>query len=63
MDLAYSVVRLKIKCGLRYSEEPVPPARLAYYALALNAICRDPREYYGHNLVGKSTVNITCGLV
>lgn len=37
----------------RYPLEPIPTARLAYYALALKSICKDPRDYYGHNLIGK----------
>ena len=28
------------------------PVRLARYTLALNAICMDPRQFHGHDLIG-----------
>ena len=28
------------------------PVRLARYTLALNALCMDPRQFYGHDLIG-----------
>ncbi|KAG8234766.1 hypothetical protein J437_LFUL006598 [Ladona fulva] len=36
----------------RHHEAPISPGRLAHYTLALNAICRDPRRFHGHDLVG-----------
>ncbi|KAJ9596725.1 hypothetical protein L9F63_012248, partial [Diploptera punctata] len=36
----------------RHHETPMTPGRLAQYTLALNAICRDPRQFHGHDLIG-----------
>ncbi|XP_071448123.1 uncharacterized protein CG3556 [Hetaerina americana] len=36
----------------KHHEEPISPGRLSYYTLALHAICRDPRYFHGHDLVG-----------
>jgi hypothetical protein len=34
--------------------DPITPAQLAFYSMALGAVCKDPHSFYGHNLVGKS---------
>ncbi|XP_033607650.1 uncharacterized protein CG3556 isoform X2 [Cryptotermes secundus] len=36
----------------RHHDSPMIPGRLAQYSLALNAICRDPRQFHGHDLIG-----------
>lgn len=36
----------------RHREVGFSPVRLARYTLALNALCMDPRQFYGHDLVG-----------
>jgi len=36
--------------------DPITPESLAFYALALGAACKDPHNFYGHNLVGESQV-------
>ncbi|XP_067015294.1 uncharacterized protein CG3556 [Anabrus simplex] len=35
----------------RHHESPLSAGRLAQYTLALNAICRDPKKFYGHDLI------------
>lgn len=37
---------------LRHREIAFSPVRLARYALALNAMCTDPRQFHGHDLIG-----------
>jgi gastric intrinsic factor len=32
--------------------EGFSPVRLARYTLALNAMCMDPRQFHGHDLIG-----------
>lgn len=36
----------------RHREMGSSPVRLARYALALNAMCMDPRQFHGHDLIG-----------
>ncbi|CAH1381719.1 hypothetical protein MTP99_005665 [Tenebrio molitor] len=36
----------------RHHEIPITPPKLAQYALALSALCHDPRQFHGHDLVG-----------
>ncbi|OXA60608.1 Glutamate--tRNA ligase [Folsomia candida] len=36
---------------LRRETESLTPARVAFYALALGGSCRDPHNFYGHNLI------------
>lgn len=31
---------------------PVTPPKLSQYALALSALCQDPRQFHGHDLIG-----------
>jgi hypothetical protein len=38
------------------------PGRLAQYTLALNAICRDPRQFHGHDLIGELQEYMYCKL-
>ena len=36
----------------RHREVGFSPVRLARYTLALNAMCTDPRQFHGHDLIG-----------
>ncbi|XP_011251104.1 uncharacterized protein CG3556 isoform X2 [Camponotus floridanus] len=36
----------------RHREVGFSPVRLAHYTLAMNAMCMDPRQFYGHDLIG-----------
>ncbi|XP_022907113.1 uncharacterized protein CG3556 [Onthophagus taurus] len=36
----------------RHHEIPVTPPKLAQYSLALSALCEDPRQFHGHDLIG-----------
>ncbi|XP_063929728.1 uncharacterized protein CG3556 [Zophobas morio] len=36
----------------RHHEVPITPPKLAQYALALSALCHDPRQFHGHDLIG-----------
>lgn len=36
----------------RHREVNFSPVRLARYTLALNAMCTDPRQFHGHDLIG-----------
>ncbi|KDR09560.1 uncharacterized protein CG3556 [Zootermopsis nevadensis] len=36
----------------RHHDSAMTPGRLAQYTLALNAMCRDPRQFHGHDLIG-----------
>ncbi|XP_044763451.1 uncharacterized protein CG3556 [Coccinella septempunctata] len=35
----------------RHREIPITPPKLAQYALAVSALCKDPREFHGHDLI------------
>lgn len=54
----YRLKRLKLWLKLNFSfcfrrhESPPSPKDLALYSIALNSLCRDPRQYYGHDLIG-----------
>lgn len=39
-------------CNCRHRETPVSSRQLASYTLALVALCRDPRRFHSHDLVG-----------
>lgn len=39
-------------CIHRHREVGFSPVRLAHYTLAMNAMCMDPRQFYGHDLIG-----------
>lgn len=36
----------------RHNEVPIIPPKLTQYALALSALCQDPRQFHGHDLIG-----------
>ncbi|KAF7266482.1 uncharacterized protein CG3556 isoform X1 [Rhynchophorus ferrugineus] len=36
----------------RHHEIPIAPSQLAEYCLALSALCYDPRQFHGHDLIG-----------
>lgn len=36
----------------RHHEIPITPPKLAQYCLALSALCHDPRQFHGHDLIG-----------
>jgi len=36
----------------RHHEIPISPTQLAEYCLALSALCYDPRQFHGHDLIG-----------
>lgn len=36
----------------RHHESPPSPSDLAIYSIALSTLCRDPRQFYGHDLIG-----------
>lgn len=36
----------------RHHEIPITPPKLAQYCLALSALCQDPRQFHGHDLIG-----------
>jgi gastric intrinsic factor len=36
----------------RHHDSTMTPGRLSQYTLALNAICQDPRQFHGHDLIG-----------
>lgn len=36
----------------RHREVPITPPKLAIFALAFNALCQDPRQFHGHDLIG-----------
>lgn len=49
-------VRFPLVCEcFRHHEPPISPGRLAQYTLALGAICKDPRDFHGHDLISKHT--------
>ncbi|KAK7865008.1 hypothetical protein R5R35_000032 [Gryllus longicercus] len=35
----------------RHHEAPITSGKLAQYTLALNAVCKDPKKFYGHDLI------------
>lgn len=35
----------------RHREIPIAPPKLAQYALAVSSLCKDPREFHGHDLI------------
>ncbi|XP_050314307.1 uncharacterized protein CG3556 isoform X2 [Anthonomus grandis grandis] len=36
----------------RHHEIPIAPSQLAQYCLSLSALCYDPRQFHGHDLIG-----------
>lgn len=43
---------LNVSCTSRHRETPVSSRQLAEYTLALVSLCKDPRRFHGHDLVG-----------
>jgi len=39
-------------CVYRHREVGFSPVQLARYTMALNAMCMDPRQFHGHDLIG-----------
>ncbi|XP_011495413.1 PREDICTED: uncharacterized protein CG3556 [Ceratosolen solmsi marchali] len=53
MQLSTKQMELEIVMLLwRHREMGSSPVRLARYSLALNAMCMDPRQFHGHDLIG-----------
>lgn len=38
-------------------ERTLTPGKIALYSLALSATCNDPRQFHGHDLIGKEMRN------
>lgn len=38
--------------SFRHHEIPITPPKLSQYCLALSALCYDPRQFHGHDLIG-----------
>ncbi|XP_025835355.1 uncharacterized protein CG3556 [Agrilus planipennis] len=54
-EMQLSAKQLEIETVIllwRHHEVPIIPPQLAQYTLALNAICQDPRQFHGHDLIG-----------
>ncbi|PSN52915.1 Uncharacterized protein C0J52_02988 [Blattella germanica] len=45
-------VVLALQLANSHHEAAMTPGRLAQYTLALNALCRDARQFHGHDLIG-----------
>uniref|UniRef100_A0ABD2WGG0 Uncharacterized protein n=1 Tax=Trichogramma kaykai TaxID=54128 RepID=A0ABD2WGG0_9HYME len=55
LDMQLSAKRLELEIVLqlwRHRDIGGSPLRLARYTIALNAMCMDPRQFYGHDLIG-----------
>ncbi|KAK1116534.1 hypothetical protein K0M31_018996 [Melipona bicolor] len=53
LQLSSKQMELEIVLFLwRHREVGFSPVRLARYTLALNAMCTDPRQFHGHDLIG-----------
>ncbi|XP_076169175.1 uncharacterized protein CG3556 isoform X2 [Ptiloglossa arizonensis] len=53
LQLSSKQMELEIVMQLwRHREISFSPVRLARYTLALNAMCTDPRQFHGHDLIG-----------
>ncbi|XP_011147479.1 uncharacterized protein CG3556 isoform X1 [Harpegnathos saltator] len=53
LQLTAKQMELEIVLSLwRHREVGFSPVRLARYTLALNAMCMDPRQFHGHDLIG-----------
>ena len=42
-----------------HSEPDMPGSSLAHYALTLAALCRNPKDIYGHNIIRQSFRSIS----
>ncbi|XP_076232739.1 uncharacterized protein CG3556 isoform X2 [Calliopsis andreniformis] len=55
LELQLSSKQMELEIVLllwRHREVGFSPVRLARYTLALNAMCTDPRQFHGHDLIG-----------
>ncbi|XP_043786143.1 uncharacterized protein CG3556 isoform X2 [Apis laboriosa] len=55
LELQLSSKQMELEIVLllwRHREVNFSPVRLARYTLALNAMCTDPRQFHGHDLIG-----------
>ncbi|XP_078042775.1 uncharacterized protein CG3556 [Augochlora pura] len=55
LELQLSSKQMELEIVLllwRHREVGLSPVRLARYTLALNAMCTDPRQFHGHDLIG-----------
>ncbi|XP_015591958.1 uncharacterized protein CG3556 [Cephus cinctus] len=55
LELQLSAKQMELEIVLllwRHREVGFSPVRLARYTLALNALCMDPRQFHGHDLIG-----------
>lgn len=55
IDIALAGKQLEVETVVslwRHSTIPPPPLRLALSCLALSSLCRDPRQFHGHDLIG-----------
>ncbi|XP_012235651.1 uncharacterized protein CG3556 isoform X2 [Linepithema humile] len=52
LQLTAKEMELEIVLLLWRHREAFSPVRLARYTLALNAMCMDPRQFHGHDLIG-----------
>ncbi|XP_023311314.1 uncharacterized protein CG3556 isoform X2 [Anoplophora glabripennis] len=53
MQLSFKQMEVEIVVLLwRHHEVPITPPKLSQYCLALNALCYDPRQFHGHDLIG-----------
>ncbi|XP_076300025.1 uncharacterized protein CG3556 [Lasioglossum baleicum] len=55
LELQLSSKQMELEIVLllwRHREIGLSPVRLARYTLALNAMCTDPRQFHGHDLIG-----------
>ncbi|XP_014211667.1 uncharacterized protein CG3556 [Copidosoma floridanum] len=55
LDMRLSAKQMELEIVtmlLRHREMGSSPTRLARYALTLNAMCMDPRQFHGHDLIG-----------
>lgn len=55
LELQLSSKQMEIELVIllwRHHELPIAAAQLAEYCLALSALCYDPRQFHGHDLIG-----------
>ncbi|KAG5873382.1 hypothetical protein JTB14_026451 [Gonioctena quinquepunctata] len=53
LQLSFKQLEVEIVVMLwRHHEMPITPPKLSQFCLALNAMCHDPRQFHGHDLIG-----------
>lgn len=55
VEMQLSTKQLEVEIVIllwRHHEVPITPPKLAQYALTLSALCHDPRQFHGHDLIG-----------